>query len=150
MSRASDLRQAIKSELETHFPSHSVDEFLIPRYERSELNDGPRIVVRSGTRGLSLNQGPDEVTNSVEVGVVGVPDPKSTPAQALAKFDEYDGLLEQIIALWINDGPLANAGVAEHFPIEIEQSNQFDVERLYSEGVYLSMIRITYRDSEDE
>jgi hypothetical protein len=35
-------------------------------------------------------------------------------------------------------------------PIGVEQPMQFDPEQLYQKGVYLTLIQITYRDSEDE
>ncbi|MDM4014633.1 hypothetical protein [Roseiconus lacunae] len=156
MSRASDVRDALATELRTLLgPDQPVDRFIVPRFKREELVDGPRVVVRVGGRQLSMEDGPDTTEVSIEVGVVGVlPDAanvETTFAEAeIEACDSYDELLETIIAFWMNDGPLAYAGIADHFPVAIEQAIQFDASKLYSEGVYLTMIRITYRDSEDE
>ena len=154
MSRASVLREAVKAELETDFGgTYTVDSFIVPRWDREDLVDLPRIAVRVGGRELRFNQGPDEKDIAVQVGVVGLT-PDGADATAgfaaleLARIDVYDGLLEEIIDLWMNNGRLASIGVGDHYPVNISQPIQFDPQQL-EKGVYLTMIEITYRDSED-
>lgn len=155
MSRASDLRDGIKTELETDFGgSYTVDAFIIPRWTREDLASGARIAVRVGGRNLQWNQGPDEKDVAIQVGVVGITPDGATAtagfaALELSKVDEYDGLLESIIDLWMNNGRLSGKGVGDHYPVNISQPIQFDPQQL-EKGVYLTMIEITYRDSEDE
>lgn len=156
MSRASDVRDAIITELKSQFPDETVDKFSIPRYSREDLADGPRIAVRTGGRELASDQGPDTTDVVIEVGVVGVSPEKSGETDAayqdeeVAKHDEYDGLLESIIALWIPDGELVDKGMADHAFQSIDQAAQFDANQLYQAGVWLSLIQLTYRDTRDE
>ena len=155
MSRASDLRDGIKTELESDFGgSYTVDAFIIPRWTREELEAGARIAVRVGGRSLGWNQGPDETDIAIQVGVVCItPDGADATvgfaALELAAIDQLDGLLESIIALWMGAGRLAGKGVAGHYPVDIAQPIQFDPQQL-EKGVYLTLIELTYRDSEDE
>ena len=153
MSRASDVRDAIANELTGRFDPLPVDKFLLPTYERASLESSSRIVIRNGGRELSLQQGADETRVIIQVGVVGImPEKQSTDyeAECLAKGDEIDGVVEQLIALWMNRGALWKVCFAEHRLYDIGQAIQFDPDRLYKEGVYLSMIQLTYRDIEDE
>lgn len=156
MSRASDLCNGLVTELIAALgPDQPVQRFLVPRFKRAELQSGPRVVVRIGSRALAMDQGPDTTDVIIEVGVVGL-----TPlgvgvettfdSDAIALSDTYDALLETLIALWMHGGALARGGIANHYPISISQAIQFDPENLYSDGIYLSVIQITYRDSEDE
>ena len=156
MSKASDVRDELVTELSGHFPSRAVDPFILPRFERKELSDGARIAVRNGGREIRLDQGPDQIDVIIEIAVVGITPENSgqTDVQYLsdefAACDGFDELMEELIQLWMNNGPLAYAGIAGHSLQNIEQAVQFDAERLHREGVYLSMIRLTYRDSEDD
>ena len=109
--------------------------------------------MRIGSRSLTLGQGVDETDVVIQVGVVGLTPDGATATEGfkkleLDKIDEYDGLLEDIIAVWMNRGRLMGKGVAEHYPVSISQAIQFDPQQL-EKGVYLTMIEITYRDSED-
>ena len=152
MSKASDVRDELVTELSGHFPSRAVDPFILPRYERKELTDGARIAVRNGGREIRLDQGPDQIDVIIEIAVVGITPENSGQTDEQYRTDEIaacDGF-DELIQLWMNNGPLAYAGIAGHSLQNIEQAVQFDAERLHREGVYLSMIRLTYRDSEDE
>lgn len=154
MSRASDVRDALKTELETLL-SRTVDRFVIPRFTREELEAGPRVMVRVGGRNLSFDEGPDTTNVLIDVGVAGVTPNSSeletTFAEAeIDQCDSFDALMETVIALWMNDGPLSRAGIAEHFPVDITQVIPFDAQEFNNKGVYFTMIQITYRDSRDE
>lgn len=152
-SRAAALRDAVASELTTELAgTATVSAFMVPRWSREELATGPRVGVRIGGRALTLGQGVDVTDVQIEIGVVAITasgvGATDYSAEELAQIDAADALLEQIIELWTKGGPLTNKGLAEHAPIAIEQAIQFDAEQLDS-GVYLTMIRVTYRDSED-
>ncbi len=154
MSKASDLRDAVVAEIETDFPSYTVESFVWPNWTREELLAGPRVAVRIGGRQVQLGHGIDQTDVTIEVGVVGVmPEGVAETAYSTAardKCDEFDGIVESLIGLWINGGRLSRSDVGDHYPVAIEQAIQFDPEQLYQKGVYLSMFQITYRDSEDE
>ena len=158
MSRASDLRDAVITELDTRLTGQTVEAFIVPHYTREELPGGPKIAVRVAEREIEVDQGPDNRQVIIEVGVVGV-----TPAlsgavtsahrsQEVAACDVFDNLMEQIIALWSPSGPLSvrTAGLAGHRFVGIENSIYFDPQKLYSDGLWLSLIRLTYQDSIDD
>lgn len=154
MSKASTLRDAVVTELEAEFPSYTVEAFIWPHWTREQLLTGPRVAVRIGGRQVQLGHGIDQTDVTIEVGVVGVmPEGSSATGYdelARDKCDEFDGMIEALMALWINGGRLSKSDVGDHYPVAIEQVIQFDPEQLYQKGVYLSMFQITYRDSEDE
>jgi hypothetical protein len=60
--------------------------------------------------------------------------------------------METIIAYWTPNGPLSTAryAMAEHRFVDITQVIQFDPQKMYTDGIWLSMIRLTYQDSVDE
>ena len=154
MSRASDLRDGIVTELTTDFGgSYSIEAFITPRWTREELASGPRVGVRIGGRELTLGHGADQTDVTIQVGVVGITPDGASATEGYKKLeldavDAYDALLESIVALWMNRGRLMGKGVAEHYPVSITQAIQFDAQQL-ERGVYLTLIEITYRDSED-
>lgn len=158
MSRASDLRDALIAELEDRFPSETIEAFAIPDYEAEELRGGRRIGVRINRRTLDSNQGPDVRTVQIDVGVFGDLGKKESSSksayreQVVEKIDDFDDLVEELIALWTPDGPLCGiqAGLANHRFSTIEQPVVFDDQQLYAMGLYVSMIRLTYIDQEDE
>lgn len=158
MSKASDVRDAVLDALQTQLTGQTVEAFVVPNYTNEELQSGPRVIVRNGGRNVSVGQGVDTQEVFVEVGVVGVVGPKASAsttykAEELAKADEYDLLMESIIDLWRESdsetGPLRRVGMANHSFEAINQAIQVDAAKLYDESVWLSMIRLTYRDSED-
>jgi hypothetical protein len=139
--------------LQSELPGETVEAFYVPNYTREQLESGPRIVVRNAGRTLTHRQGPDAREVQIQVGVIGVvPEQSSTTYRTdeLSQLDEYDELIEQIIGLWTPEGPLTRAGMAEHSFESIEQVTAFDAQKLYGEGVFLSILQLTYRDSEDE
>lgn len=156
MSRASSVRDAVIAALKEQLPNETVETVVIPHYEREELDAGARIVVRFGARELRVEQGPDERDVTIEVGVIGVTPKREDSTKAgyhaeqVAAVDSFDTLMESVIALWTPNGPLARIGMAEHWFVEIEQAINFDAEKLWNGGVYLSLITLTYRDSRDE
>ncbi len=158
MSRASDLRDAVITELNTRLSGQTIEAFVVPHYTREELVSGPRIAVRLAEREVEIDQGPDARNVVIEVGVVGVT-PSLTGAvssahrsQEVAACDVFDGLMESIIALWSPNGVLSKrtAGLASHRFISIEQPVMFDAQKLYSDGIWLSLIRLTYQDTTDD
>lgn len=156
MSRASDLRDGIVTELSTRLSGQTVEAFVVPNYEREDLVVGPRIVVRFGGREIQVDQGPDSRLITIEVGVIGVTPQKSTSTlttyrqEELAACDTFDTLMESVIALWTPAGELGQKGIAEHRFVRLEQVMQFDVEKLYNDGVWLSLIRLIYEDTVDD
>lgn len=158
MSRASDLRDAVITELDTRLTGQTVEAFIVPHYTREELTSGPKIAVRIAERELEIDMGPDTRNVIIEIGVVGV-----TPAltgsvssahrsQEVAACDVFDDLMEEIIALWSPNGVLSKrtAGLAGHRFTGIEQPIMFDPQKLYSDGIWLSLIRLTYQDTVDD
>lgn len=158
MSRASDLRDAVITELDTRLTGQTVEAFIVPHYTREELTSGPKIAVRIAERELEIDMGPDTRNIIIEIGVVGV-----TPAltgsvssahrsQEVAACDVFDDLMEEIIALWSPNGVLSKrtAGLSGHRFIGIEQPIMFDPQKLYSDGIWLSLIRLTYQDTTDD
>ena len=156
MSRLSDVRDAIATELRSRLSSQTVDVFLVPNYSREELEAGPRVCVRSGGREVTAEQGPDVRDVIVEVGVVGLSPVRTGESESdyraalVAAGDVYDGLIETVIALWSPDGVLSTCGMAGHRFVSIEQSLNFDAEKLFNEGVWLSILRLTYQDTIDD
>ena len=158
MSRASDLRDAVITELDNRLTGQTVEAFIVPHYTREELTSGPKIAVRIAERELEIDMGPDTRNIIIEIGVVGV-----TPAltgsvssahrsQEVAACDVFDDLMEEIIALWSPNGVLSKrtAGLSGHRFIGIEQPIMFDPQKLYSDGIWLSLIRLTYQDTTDD
>jgi hypothetical protein len=156
MSRASDVRDALAAALRLQDLGATVDVFLIPAYDREELIDSPRVVVRVGGRELTIDQGADTRNIVIEVGVVGVTplreelDTDEYREAQIAKCDEFDELMEQVIGLFTPDGPLRSEPMAGHQFFDLTQAIQFDPQKLYSENTWLSLIRLTYTDSIDE
>lgn len=161
MSRASELRDALVAELTERLPDETVEAFLVPNYEREDLEDSegnpePRIVVRVAGRDIRVMQGPDERYVVMDVGVVGIGPAKTetTPSgyriEELARCDVYDGLMESVIALWTPNGPLVGLALANHRFASISQAIQFDADRLYNASIWLSMIQLTFFDCIDE
>jgi len=155
MSRASELRDAIRDELENQLDDQTVDRCVLPRYKPEELEAGPRVVVRIGSRESSLNQGPDEISIVIQVGVVGIDPDHSESAEGvtftdalISKVDEYDALLEQVMLLWLNRGPMSEP-ICHHTPRHISPGVDIDYDRLEREGIYLSFFQVTYRDSRE-
>ncbi|MDA7492690.1 hypothetical protein N8510_01195 [bacterium] len=156
MSRASDLRDAVITELTTRLSTYTVEAFVVPHYTREELTSGAKIAVRIAEREVEIDQGPDVRNIAIEVGVVGV-----TPAlsgavssahrsQEVAACDVFDGLMETIISYWSPNGPLSRCGMAEHRFLSIEQTVNFDPQKLFNDGIWLSLIRLNYQDAEDQ
>lgn len=156
MSRASDVRDAVKDAIVSALPSNTVEVFLVPQYTREELTSGPRIAVRFGARELRVEQGPDERDVIIEVGVIGITPERSNKSESdyraaqVAACDTFDTLMESVIALWTPNGSLSQTGMANHRFVGIEQTINFDPQKLYSEGVWLSMVRLTYQDTVDD
>lgn len=156
MSRASAVRDAIVEALEDRFTDTEVETFVVPDYTREDFIDGPRIGVRLGGRELTIDQGVDARNVIIEVGVIGITPEKEGATtseyrvQVVEACDEFDSLMEEILELWTPYGPLRYEGMAEHSFVTVEQPTQFDAQQLYTSGLWVSLIRLTYQDSLDE
>lgn len=160
MSRASDLRDAVVSELQSRITSvepERITSFLIPDFEKSEVAT-PRIGVRIGKREITEGQGPSERFTSIQVGVIGLTDKldsalpatkKSIRTQTVETADKLDAILEEVLSLWTPGGPLSFAGLAEHSFQSIGQPYAFDPKQLYENDVWVSIVEIQFRDSQD-
>lgn len=154
MSRASDVRDDVQASIAAELPTATVEAFIVPNFTREELVAGPRIIVRNGGRELAIDQGVDARDVIVEVGVVGVVPSRADVdeeyrVEELAAADVFDDLMESVIDLFIRDGALNQIGMAEHRLTTLETAVQLDAQKYYTEGIWLSVIRLTYRDSED-
>ena len=153
MSRASDVRDAIVTAIAAQLPGETVEAFSVPHYTKEQLVSGPRIAVRCSGRNLQISQGPDQRAVLIDVCVIGAAPEQSTASfrvDELGKVDEFDELMESVIALWTPAGTLGRSGMAYHSFEQIEQVIQVDQEKLYTDGIYISVIRLTYHDSEDD
>jgi hypothetical protein len=156
MSRQSLVRDAVVAELKTRISGYPIESFIVPHYRREDLEAGPRICVRSGARELRVDQGPDGRDVMIEVGVIGITkerkeiDEESYRNAIVADADLFDGVMETLIALWTPNGPLSRVGLAEHRFVGIDQAINFDAAKLYNDGIWLSMIQLTYQDTVDE
>tara|TARA_A100001391_G_scaffold202440_1_gene192071 strand:- start:393 stop:887 length:495 start_codon:yes stop_codon:yes gene_type:complete len=164
MSRASDVRDAVIAAIAENLTGQTVEAFIVPSYTREELTDGPRVAVRYGARELAVDMGPDERRTIIEVGVIGVTPVNETHdatngeavndaayrAAQIAACDGFDGLMEQVIELWTPNGVLSRAAMADHRFVSITQVIQFDATKLYTDGIWLSMISLEYQDCSDE
>lgn len=144
------------TELQSALTGQTIEAFIIPSYTREELSSGPRIAVRYGAREMEVNQGPDQRTVAIEIGVVGVLPERGDASEdsyrlaSVAACDSFDLLTEQVIALWTPNGTLSRSGLANHRFVRIRQSINFDPKKLYEEDIFLSMVEVTYEDAIDE
>lgn len=156
MSRSSAVRDAIVADLVIQFPDETVETFILPDFTREELAIERRIGVRTGSRSILIDQGVDERRVTIEVAVLGVvPEKTGTTdaayrSQVTTACDGFDLLMESIIAKWTPDGVFRYAAMADHRFVSLQQTVQFDVSKLYSEGFWLSLIELTYQDCLDE
>ena len=161
MSRSSDLRDAIRDHLKTVVPSGTpVDSVIIPNFNRSQC-DPARVVVMTQSRTIDSTQGPDDRRVEISIGVIGALPPLEGPsvtwqqrnAQELAACDEYDALLELLLAEWTPNGPLTQQPLADHvFGIgsEVLQEDAVDPTFFRQENIWLGLFSVTYFDSLDE
>lgn len=164
MSRASDLRDGIVAALKIDFPDEVVEAVVIPDHTREDidqLTSKRLIMVRSETRDLIIEQGPNTKNVTIQVGVVGVlpsasggtVTPTSFRASQVAAADVFDGLFEEVIGLWLEDedhpARLAELGIADHRFVAMEQDRTFDVTKLYASGLWVAVVNLTYQDARD-
>ena len=159
MSRASDLRDDIVEQLKLRLSidADRIDAFLIPDFDREELIE-PRVGVRIGSREFMIDQGPEGRDVYIEIGVLGLTNEadsglpatkKSFREQQVESADELDAIMEEIINLWTPHGVLSRPGLADHKFIGIEQPTAFDPKQLYDNHVWVSIVRLQYRDTRD-
>lgn len=155
MARSGEVRDAVVAELKKAFPDETVESFVVPNHTREELEKGRRVLVRFATRNIELEQGPDSREVVLNIGVTGIGPSRTASGvdyrtEEVIAVDKLEGLMESIIELWLVDGPLARCPMAEHSFTDIDQTFQFDADRFYNHGIYLTMIQVTYRDSRDD
>ena len=154
MSKASDVRDAVLAAIDEELPDETVEAFIVPSFTREELASGPRVIVRVGGREFAIDQGVDETSVLIEVGVVGLAPKREDHSveyrtEMLAVIDTFDHLMESVIALFINGGALSRAPMSNHWLNGASQIIQLDAQKFYADGIWLSVIQLTYRDSED-
>ena len=152
MSKASDVRDAVVAALKGQLDSSQpVDKFVLPHYQRKDLTSR-RVIVRVGNREVGTNQGGDTCNVMIDVGVVGrgpdgsdLESGESYSDAELDEIDEHDGLIETLLDLWIDSGPLRSVVMAEHRFYDVRQGLHIDAARLRKDGVYLSIFQLIYR-----
>lgn len=158
MSRASTLRDEIIADLQAvpALSGETITAWYVPRFTREQLASGRRIVVRSAAREIGSNQGPDDISVTIEVGVVGLVSSRTDLAEADAEAavvtacDALDGLTETLIGLWAPNGSLASQHTSTHRFVSLSQPVFFDVERLNNDGIWLSVLSLVFMDQNDE
>lgn len=156
MSRRSDLRDAVVVALQERLPDENIESFIVNDYTQDDLEEGPRIVVRVGTRKLSSDQGPDDQRVLIEIGVIGATKERGTSEPSdhrkdlVKDCDSFDDLMDSVVSQWVPNGPLSQKGLAEHSFQMISQPFDFDPKKIRNEGIWLSMIQLTYLDSVDD
>jgi hypothetical protein len=159
VSRASDLRDALRDILKAAFPEVQVDSAVVPTYDREELLD-PRICVMISTRNIDATQGPDTRDVVLSIGVLAATPELEGPSldeeqrreQELKATDAFDDLFEQVLALWTPTSTAQQAylDVAEHRWRSIEQTQAIDFSMYRERGVWLAVAFVTYRDNRDD
>ena len=142
--------------LQAELPAETIEAFITPAFTREELEDGRRIAVRFGDRVLDIDE-MDADSVQIEVGVIGLMPPKASGStyrvQEVAACDALDGLLDDVLALWQKsddgEGALRRQAMAFYRFVQLEQTLNYNPEKLYSDGVWLSMIQLTYQDTRD-
>jgi hypothetical protein len=157
VSRASDLRDGIVTEL-SNLLAVPVRAFVVVDWAREELLSGPQVGVRHSSRTFGIDMGPDTRTVNIQIAVVGVA-PEFAGYETkqddyrdaqLAKCDEYDGIVEQAMALWTPEGTLSHLGVADHRFNNMTQDQAFDSAHYYENGLWFGAFEVEYIDTIDE
>ena len=158
MSKAGDVRDAVAAELQTILGSgQPVDSGVLPNFDKDLLKaDGPRVYVRTAGRDVTIDHGYEPTDVLIDVGVVALITDTSETASGKPieetereRFDEADTLVESLYPLWWKGGDMF-CGMAEHMVIDIAQPVYCDFEKLNTDGIFFAVLRITYRDSEDD
>lgn len=159
MSRATDLRDAVATEMAFRFPTERVETVIYPDHTREELAEMLRIIVRKAGRSPSVEQGPDVRTVDIEVGVIAALSPLAAGAgrtkddyrdQRLQESDAADTLVEQIVALFTPNGVLSHGGFGDYSFESLDEATTLDVRALYERDVHLSIVTLTFLDSVDD
>jgi hypothetical protein len=157
MSRATAVRDAIIAAIKENLAGdQNVEPFSLLLYEKEELADKPLILARVAGREFVAEQGPDTQMVMIDVIVCAKITQKTSSTysqyrqELVANYDAFDNLFESLIALWVPNGPLSQKGMADHRFSSIEEIVGFEMDELYSDGVYLSWIQLKYQDCLDE
>ncbi|MCD0459952.1 hypothetical protein U8335_26695 [Roseiconus lacunae] len=159
--RRARFRDNLAALLQSGFENETVETCVIVDFTREEIatyENKRLIVVRNGTQAIDASEGAaNERIITVEVAVLGILSPLKQDAgktkrdyrqQRKEEADELDALTQEIIELWSPMGQMTELG-SEDFAFQSLDSVTLDVDRLYNSNVYLSLIRLSYRDTLD-
>lgn len=160
MSRASDLRDAVASSIQSALPTQRVETCVIANYAPEELDD-PVIAVRLAKRTITVSMGPASRLVDIEV-VFMARNPSNTgypPAEEtkesyrqieVAAADANDEIIETVIDLWTPATALARNPLSGHRLTELTQEVAVDVPTFYENGLFFTILTIQFYDMADE
>lgn len=160
MSRASDLRDAVASSIQSALPTQRVETCVIANYAPEELDD-PVIAVRLAKRTITVSMGPASRLVDIEVVFMARnPSNSGYPASDEAKesyrtievaaADSSDDILETVIDLWTPATALSQNPLAGHRLTELTQEVSVDVPTYYENGLFFTILTIQFYDMADE
>lgn len=160
MSRASDLRDAVASVIQSAMPSQRVEPCVVANYAPEELDD-PVIAVRLAKRNITVSMGPASRLVDIEVVFVarnpssnGYPTTDQTKESyrtiEVAAADANDAILETVIDLWTPATALSRNPLAGHRLTELTQEVAVDVPTYYENGLFFTILTIQFYDMADE
>lgn len=143
--------------LKAQLPSYTVESCVVPYYRREELTE-PIICICLNGREFEIEMGPDQRDVIIGVGIAGAVGSvegygKTREARLkklVAETDALDGIVEQIVAMFSPNGTLSEMDMAEHVLQNISQPVFVDAPTYQEKGVWLTVLLLTFRDSEDQ
>ncbi len=155
MSRATDLRDAIRDKLTATFTDVVVSSDVEPTLD-FESNFERRIICWNVGRQIEALQGASRRRVSVNIAFVGKPSlmqsttEETRRTEALAIADGFDEMVETTIALFSPNGFFFKGVHAKHRFESIEQPEFFDLEQWRSIQVWQSNLIVNFLDTLDE
>jgi|GEM_PF-6941906 len=157
MSRATSVRDAMVTAIKENLAGNqNVEPFSLLLYERDELIEKPLVLIRVAGREFVAEQGPDEQMVKIDVIICAAIPEKTSGTystyrhELVANYDIFDSLFESLISLWVPNGIFSRRAMADHRFVSIEEIVGFEMDELFSDGVYLSWIQLKYQDCLDE
>lgn len=155
LSRASDLRDAIKNELSSTFSNVVVRSSVDPTFdfESSETNE---FCVWLVSRQIEALQGASRRRVSVNITFAGhgslsqAITESSRQVESLAVADAFDGIIETAIGLFSPNGTFFRGVHCGHRFESIEQPEFFDVELWRTSQIWQSQLIVNFLDILDE
>lgn len=154
MSRASDLRDAVKNELSSTFSNVVVESAVDPTFDFESTTN--RICVWLVSRQIEALQGASRRRVSVNITFVGhgslsqAITESSRRVESLAVADAFDGIIETAIGLFSPNGTFFRGVHCGHRFESIEQPEFFDVELWRSSQIWQSQLIVNFLDILDE